>query len=233
LVLNNIFRKRKASSELARLLKEQFKLVPNNVTLYEQALRHSSAKNGNKWNNNERLEFLGDSVLDTVVADILFESHPKATEGELTKMRSAIVSRRRLDLFGKKIGLMELIEKDQKQDLSNSAVCGNALEALIGAIFIDKGFDRTKKAVEFFLSEHLTADEFDQNIKDPKSRLLEWGQKYDREVVFKTTESEEHPKVFEALILIDGTASGAGSGSSKKRAEQSAAAKALEELNDD
>ncbi len=218
---------------MARLLKTQFKIVPNNVALYEQALRHSSAKKGNKWNNNERLEFLGDSVLDTVVADMLFESHQRSTEGELTKMRSAIVSRRRLDQFGKQIGLMELIEKDKKQDLSNSAVCGNALEALIGAIFIDKGFDRTKKVVEFFLSKHLGADEFDKNIKDPKSRLLEWGQKYDRIVSFKTSESEEHPKTFGALILIDGKESGMGSGSSKKRAEQSAAAKVLEDLIDD
>lgn len=230
----NPFRKRKkAKPELAKLLKEHFKITPRDVVLYEQALRHSSANKTDKWDNNERLEFLGDSVLDTVVADLLFERHPKHKEGELTKMRSAVVSRERLDRFGKQIGLMMLVEKDKKQDLNNSAVCGNALEALIGAIYMDQGFDNAKKAIDHFLALHMESDEFDRNIKDPKSRLLEWGQKNDKSVEFKVEDSDKPDRTFLARIMIGGQEVSQGIGSSKKRAEQSAAAKALEDLIDD
>lgn len=218
---------------MAKLLKEHFKIAPRDVALYEQALKHSSANKTDKWDNNERLEFLGDSVLDTVVADLLFERHPKHKEGELTKMRSAIVSRERLDRFGKQIGLMELIEKDKKQDLKNSAVCGNALEALIGAIFMDLGFDRTKKAIDHFLGLHMGSDEFNRNIKDAKSRLLEWGQKNEHTVAFKVEDSIQGDKTFLARVVVNGKEISQGQGSSKKRAEQSAATKALEDLIDD
>ena len=218
---------------MARLLKTHFKVVPNDVLLYEQALRHSSANKGDKWDNNERLEFLGDSVLDTVVADLLFERHPKHKEGELTKMRSAVVSRERLDRFGKQIGLMDLVEKDRKQDLMNSAVCGNAFEALIGAIYMDKGFDKTKKAVHHFLALHMEENEFNRNIKDPKSSMLEWGQKHDKSVEFSVVESDNGDRTFVARLKIGGKEVAIGHGSSKKRAEQSAAAKALNELVDD
>ena len=218
---------------MAKLLREHFKILPRDVALYEQALRHSSANKTDKWDNNERLEFLGDSVLDTVVADLLFERHPKHKEGELTKMRSAVVSRERLDRFGKKIGLMEIIEKDKKQNLNNSAVCGNALEALIGAIYMDLGFDRTKRAIDHFLAIHMESDEFDRNIKDPKSRLLEWGQKHERSIEFRVEESEQEERTFLARVVVDGNDISQGHGSSKKRAEQGAAAKALEDLIDD
>lgn len=218
---------------MAKLLREQFNIVPRDVAFYVQALRHSSANKTDKWDNNERLEFLGDSVLDTVVADLLFERHPKHKEGELTKMRSAVVSRQRLDLFGKKIGLMVLIDKDQKQNLNNSAVCGNALEALIGAIYMDLGFDRTKKAIDHFLAIHMESDEFDRNIKDPKSRLLEWAQKHERSIEFRVEDSDQQEKTFLARVALDNKIVSQGHGSSKKRAEQSAAAKALEDLIDD
>lgn len=233
MALNPFRRRKKLQPELAALLKTHFNISASDAALYELAMTHSSAKKGNNGHNNERMEFLGDSILDAVVTHLLFERHPKVKEGELTKMRSAIVSRNRLNSLGKKIGLMALLDKDKKQNLNNSAVCGNALEALIGAIYLEKGFNRTQKAIEYFLSKHMEAEEFAQSIKDAKSRLLEWGQKNSVDVKFITKENEENNKLFGSVAVVESAEMGAGTGTSKKKAEMQAAAIALGQLIDD
>lgn len=225
MALNPFRRKQKIRPELAKLLRKHFNITAGSEHNYRLALTHSSATKGGS--SNERLEFLGDSILDAVVADLLYERHPTGKEGELTKLRSSIVSRQRLNKLGRVIGLMELLDKDDKQNLQNSSVSGNALEAIVGAIYLDKGFNRAKRAIRFFLEKHLSAEEFSSSVKDAKSLLLEWGQRHGAEVKFITSQCEENNKLFNAVVSVDGQQTGAGKGSSKKKAEKQAAAQAL------
>jgi len=133
-----------------KVLKNLLGFVPGNLSLYKMAFRHKSIalilKNGSK-NNNERLEFLGDAVLGSVVAEVLFKLYPYKDEGFLTEMRSKIVRRANLNQLGRKLGFDELIEFDKKAiniTAKHSSLLGDAFESLVGAIYLDKGYDFTK-----------------------------------------------------------------------------------------
>ncbi len=200
-------------------------ITPGDLALYRQALRHSSAIPEDRPDlpNNERLEFLGDAILDSVIGDLLFRTYPDQGEGFLTRMRSKLVSRAQLNRLASTIGIEQVIESNVARG-QGSSVPGNALEALIGAVFLDKGFERTRRVVVGLIMAHVALEEVAREDKDGKSRLLEWGQKRRRKVEFVVhEEGGGRGKHFRAEVLIDGQVRGSGRGQSKKVAEQDAA----------
>jgi len=184
--------------------------------------------------NNERLEYLGDAVLDTVVADFLFMQYPHKNEGFLSQMRSKIVKRKHLNGLAMKLNLNELLVSNTEAQ-STKHIYGDSFEALIGAIYLDRGFEVTRKSlVKHILKRFVNLEELEKTEADFKSRLIEWAQKNKRDVSFESHivyigESETNPS-FNASITLEGEILSNGIGSSKKEAEQNAAAIALEEI---
>ncbi len=207
--------------------RQKLGLTPGDLALYRQALRHSSAVPEDRPDlpNNERLEFLGDAILDAVVGQFLFNKYPEQGEGFLTRMRSKLVSRHQLNILAKHVEIEKVVESNIGRSHETS-VPGNALEALIGAIFLDKGFDKTNKAVLALIQGNFDLKTVEQEDRDNKSRLLEWGQKKKRKVEFRITEETNRTgrgKTYIAEACVDGQVRGTGKGHSKKKAEQDAA----------
>jgi ribonuclease-3 len=207
--------------------RKNFGLSPGNLAIYRQALRHSSANTdeGPELPNNERLEFLGDAVLDAVIGELLYTTYPDQGEGFLTRMRSMLVSRHQLNILARKVEIERVVESKLGRHQETS-VPGNALEAVIGALFLDKGFDKTRKAVVALLKQHFDLKTIEQEDRDSKSRLLEWGQKKRKKVEFHISEEGgrgDRGKAYVCEVKVEGEVRGTGRGQSKKKAEQEAA----------
>ncbi len=211
---------------------------PKNLNLYRLAFLHASASKESVSKtykeSNERLEFLGDSVLGMITAAYLFKKFPFKDEGFLTEIRSRMVSRESLNVLGRKLGLEEVIEYEnqKKSILSRSSMYGDALEAFIGAIFLDKGFSFTQNfIISKILIQYFDLETVVQNNPNFKSLLIEWAQKEGKKVQF-TLEEEglHHNKEFTALVLLNDEKITEGKGYSKKKAEQTAAMKACDLL---
>jgi ribonuclease-3 len=209
---------------------------PGNISLYRKAFTHSSAaleiKTGVK-DSYERLEFLGDAVLSIVIADYLFKKFPFKDEGFLTKMRSRVVSRAQLNKLSVRFGLQKFIETDFGFNKNNHSVNGDVFEALIGAIYLDKGYDFTLHFVHHkVIPEHLDMEEIENTETDFKSKLIEYAQKEKKVFAFVVVEEvmsgSEKQYVIEARI--DQEVVGKGQSMSKKKAEQIASEKALVHL---
>jgi len=205
---------------------------PGNIALYQMALRHKSmARNGTDTANtsNERLEFLGDALLNAIVAEHLFRRFPYKDEGFLTKMRSKVVSRNHLNSIATKMGLQDMLNKDSG-GYSGSSIYGNALEALIGSIYMDKGFNKTKKFIlDRIFGLYVDLDELENTETDFKSKLIEWAQKEKKHIEFRVMEEARYAsdnKTFSIGVFIDNTIQAQASHFSKKRAEQIASEKA-------
>jgi ribonuclease-3 len=211
---------------------------PSNLELYRLAFLHASASRESVAKSykesNERLEFLGDSVLGMITAAYLFKKFPFKDEGFLTEIRSRMVSRESLNVLGRKLGLEEVIEYEnqRKTSLSRSSMYGDALEAFIGAVYLDKGFGFTQKFVtQKILAQYFDLDIVVQNNPNFKSILIEWAQKEGKKVQFTLDEEGvHHNKEFTAFVLIENEKISEGKGYSKKKAEQNAAMKACEAL---
>jgi ribonuclease-3 len=212
--------------------------TPNNLNLYRLAFLHASASKDSVAKSykesNERLEFLGDSVLGMITAAYLFKKFPFKDEGFLTEIRSRMVSRESLNVLGRKLGLDEVIEYEnqKKTILSRSSMYGDALEAFIGAVYLDKGFAFTQNfIISKILTQYFDLEIVVQNNPNFKSLLIEWAQKEGKKVLFTLDEEGlHHNKEFTAFVLLDGEKISEGKGYSKKKAEQTAAMKACEEL---
>ncbi len=212
-------------------LKNIFGFTPGNVFLYELAFKHKSASNqvvnGYKV-SNERLEYLGDAILGAVVADYLFKRFPYKSEGFLTEMRSRLVSRQQLNKISQKLGLDRLVVIPGNGKAVFRSVNGDAFEALIGAIFLDKGFDFTRKIiVERIIELHIDMDALQNTEGNFKSRLLEWGQKEKKSVDFVLSgeTGEGYNKQYIVEVHVEGIGMATGTDYSIKGAEQLAAEK--------
>jgi len=199
--------------------------IPGNFYLYKLAFIHSSAPlklhNGSLV-NNERLEFLGDAILEAIVSDVIYKQFPYKNEGFLSKVRARIVQRDTLNLIAVNIGIPQLLKSQINKDNNTLNPFGNALEALLGAIYLDKGYNRTKKYV---LKKILS----DSSLTN-KSQILEWGQKNKKEVIFSNEEmsnNHQNEHLFFSTLTIEDQKAGSGKGMSKKEAEQNAAKQAL------
>jgi ribonuclease-3 len=214
-------------------LKNIFGFYPGNIFLYKLALRHRSQaielNNGNRM-SNERLEYLGDAILSAVVADHLFKMFPFKDEGFLTEMRSRIVSRAQLNKLSQKIGIDTLITVSSETNNVYRSMKGDAFEALIGAIYLDKGYNFTRKVIiEKIIKQHFDLNELENNNTNYKSRIIEWSQREKRLVEFLTVNEvgQGYNKQYEVDVLVDKVSMGKGHDYSIKGAEQDAAMKAL------
>ena len=199
---------------------------PRNIQLYEQALLHKSTSvrsDKGRPLNNERLEFLGDAILDAIVGDIVYKRFEGKREGFLTNTRSKIVQRETLNRVAVEIGLDKLIKYTTRQSSHNSYMCGNAFEALIGAIYLDGGFASAKEYIHRFILNDI---EHKQLFYDSKTILQEIIQsRQDGELSYEILKEEgpDHNKSFEVRALVGDQEIGRGKGRTKKAAEQLAA----------
>ena len=208
---------------------------PKNISYYKQAFLHKSVsvkgKDG-KYQNNERLEFLGDAILDAVVGDVVYRHFENKREGFLTNARSKLVQRETLGKLAVEIGLDRLIQSNQQQNNShNSYMAGNAFEALVGAIYLDFGYERCMKFMEKRILNHIIdVDKVAYKEVNFKSKLLEWSQKNRIRLDFKDlhqTTDKDGAHVFHTMVVIEGLECGRGRGYSKKESQQSAAQESL------
>ena len=213
---------------------------PRNIEIYQQALLHksSSIKAGKgRLLNNERLEFLGDAILDAIVADIVYKKFEGKREGFLTNTRSKIVQRETLNRVAVEIGLDKLIKYTTRQSSHNSYMCGNAFEALIGAIYLDRGYRACKKFMEErIINQYLNLEKISRKEVNFKSKLIEWSQKNKFCVEFNQIEqsldSDQNP-IFETQITVENIPAGTGKGYSKKESQQEAAHATLTKIKGD
>jgi len=244
-VISNLFRRihklrvPQRDRDFYNQLNQIFGISPRNLDLYKLAFIHKSASivlSRGKRVNNERLEYLGDAVLDAIVADYLFSQFPNQKEGFLTKMRSKIVSRTSLNQLALDMGLDKLIVSQPNSQNPQKNIYGNALEAMIGAMFIDRGFQFTSNCiVTSILDKYIDLDNLQTIENDYKSRLFEWAQKNKCVLQFQNQEcppSDGYNPHFISTISFNEQMLGEGHGSSKKEAEQNAAMEALTKVDD-
>ena len=219
---------------------DMFGFIPHNIELYKLALIHKSASvvlDNGQHINNERLEFLGDAVLESVSSDYLFIEFPDKNEGFLTQLRSKMVSRQTLNEVAKRIGLDDYVITHSSNNLSQKHIYGDAFEAMMGAIYLDQGYDFVNRLlINRIFVDYIKVGSLLESETDFKSRLIEWCQKNHHTIHFATshdkTYSSTHP-FFYSKVLIDNMEVGYGAGDSKKEAEQRAAHSVSLGLNDD
>lgn len=218
------------NKDIQSFVRKSFGFSPKDTSLYEQALRHSSAATSIKpglKNSNERLEYLGDAILDSIVAHYLFNKYPLIPEGELTKMKSKVVRRENLNILGYSLNLQELLELNLGKQEMHDSIVGNAMEAIIGAIYLDKGYDVTRNIVLKLLKKHGLDTKIHDDV-DYKSKLHEWSQKHRKELSYRVLNhaNKNGNSYYKIAVFVDDQQFGVGEGSSKKSAEQRAAKEA-------
>jgi ribonuclease-3 len=227
--------------ELRREIYRITSIRPNNIKLYKQAFRHASASRqiqGTKIkNSNERLEYLGDAVLNAVVAHLLFLKFPFKDEGFMTQLRSKIVSREQLNNIARKTGITSLIDLDKKMGHNRNrlkSMPGNALEAFLGALFLDKGYNATEKYIsQKLIDVYLDVDTLVHTETNFKSRIINWCQKEGKTIVFENIDTlvgKHNQKQFKVQVKINEQAYGIGLDYNKRKAEQEAAEKTCAQL---
>ena len=213
---------------------------PRNIRFYEQALLHKSTSIRSEKGrplNNERLEFLGDAILDAIVGDIVYKHFEGRREGFLTNTRSKIVQRETLNKLAVEIGLDKLVKYSTRSSSHNSYMYGNAFEAFIGAIYLDQGYERCKQFMEKkILKNYIDLDKMSRKEVNFKSKLIEWSQKTKMEVSFELIEQfldQDYNPMFHTEVRIESLSAGTGTGYSKKETQQNAAQMALKKIKSD
>ncbi len=226
--------------ELYLSLKKILTFSPHDMELYKQALLHRSMLKKDSHGhmvNNERLEFLGDAIIEAVVSNYLFKKYGDEQEGFLTTMRSKMVRRSTLGQISKKIGLDQLVKSCVSIEAHNCYIGGNAFEALVGAVYLDRGYRCCQR---FFVSlierGYLDTNRLERNEQNFKSHLLEWGQKYHLNIEFKTEVQNDSPVAktppFVAKVIVEDHVMGKGRGYSKKESHQQAAKHVLQRMRE-
>lgn len=200
---------------------------PRNLNLYNQALQHASLS-AKIEDTNERLEFLGDAVLDMVVADLLYEQNPTATEGEMTQRRAEIVKRKNLNALADRIGLTQRVKC--RENLGGENLGGNALEAVVGAIYKDRGYKAARAFVKatIFDAHHLV-----EHYTESKQNLAVWCQKNNKQLEYKLLKEErlaDNKHLFVVAVVVDGVEVSQAVGQNKREAQRHAAEQALKRI---
>lgn len=228
------FLKPSAKSSFKKQVENIISIKIRNVDLFEIALSHRSIKDSNS-SNNERLEFLGDAVLSSIVADYLFKRYPIKDEGFLTEMRSKMVNRQQLNDIAIKMGIKHLmIYNKLDATLKNSQIFGNTLEAIIGAIYLDKGYEKTQVwVVKQVILPHMYVDSLEAIDINLKNKLIGWANKQNKQLVFDLADERKEGarKIFTINILIEEEIVASGTSFSKKDASLIATQIAIEKLN--
>ncbi len=229
---------RSKDKPLSEFIHNDFGFYPRNISLYQLAFTHKSASEssiGSYKVSNERLEYLGDAILSSVVADYLFRLFPTKPEGFLTEMRSRIVSRASLNKLSQKLGFERVIHYSHDIHSNFKSLGGNAFEAFVGALYLDRGYNFTKHIIiDRIIKVHIDLEQLEQTDVNFKSKLLEWAQKGRHQVVFKNQNEKSPDRLYHITAVIDGIEYGKGADYSIKGAEQLASEKTwqmLEEKN--
>ena len=232
--IKDFFKSQNKTREFKKQLSNILGFTPGDVALYKTALSHRSVREGAD-ENNERLEFLGDAVLSSVVAHYLFRKYPYKGEGFLTEMRSKMVNRQQLNDIALKMGLKKLTRYNKFDNaLKSSQIFGNTLEAVVGAVYIDKGYKETQKwVVKQIIIPHLFVNDLELIDINLKNRLIGWASKNGKTIDFETlSEKHEHGRrVFTIGVVINGEIISEAKGFNKKDASQIAAQIAVEKLS--
>ena len=229
--INYIFGNEK---KLRKNLKKILGFFPKKISYYQTAFLHKSATytdHTGKIVNNERLEYLGDAILDAVIGDFLFNKFPYKDEGFLTQTRSKIVNKDNLFFLANKINLDKFIVINVNQSISKKNILGDAFEAFIGAIYLDKGYYKTYKfIIKTVIKKHIDLKQLINTDTNYKSQIVEWGQKYHIKLIFETKLEHSDSNRFRSTIVLNDKIYGDGFGFSKKDAEQEAAKKAMNKI---
>ena len=208
---------------------------PSNLSLYRNAFVHRSATYNNHKGeiiNNERLEFLGDAILDAIISEYLYKKYPNEHEGFLTKTRSKIVNTKKLASISHEFQLFRFLQTHTEHKLNKEHLCADTFEAFIGAIYLDKGYRRTKKfVINRIVKEIIDLNSLIQIETNHKSSLIEWSQKKNKIIIFETTEHKDELNIFVAKVLLDKKEIAEGYGKTKKEAEQMSALLAMKKIN--
>lgn len=227
------------NSQFRRAIYDILGYYPHNLDLYREALAHKSRqyrgqRGQDKPVDNERLEFLGDAILEATVSDVVYRHFPGKREGFLTNTRSKLVQRDTLNKLAARMGILDLIHSNTHASTHNSYMGGNAFEALVGALYLDRGYKAVQNFVESKMMDSRTLDIDDTAKKETnfKSKLLEWAQKNKLKIEFRIDRegTEGSSPIFETSVTIEGVLAGTGKGYSKKKAEQETAQNALSRL---
>jgi len=222
----------KTNIELSTFLLKTLGYRPNNIELFEKSFMHKSHSNSiTGVESNERLEYLGDRVLDLIVAQYLFERFPQKDEGELTKIKSKIVSRKMLGTIGTKMGLINHIKYSTSRSINTLTLEGNAFEALIGALYLDSNFETTQNVfLNYILRKYIDVNKVIRENVDFKSTILIWCQKNKLPIDFTLTEeaSKSNKFIYKVIVKINNKDWGMGTGKNKKEAEQAASKETIE-----
>lgn len=221
------------NQKLATFVKNIFGFYPENIFLYELAFRHKSKAVVNRGikKTNERLEYLGDAILGAVIADYLFKKFPNKEEGFLTEMRSKMVSREHLNKLSHRLGFSNFVRADVHASNFNRSLEGDAFEAFIGALYLDKGYRFTRKIIlKKIISCHVDIESLMNTEINFKSKVIEWGQKEKHEIEFRMVEEvgNGYGKHYVVYLLVDQQKVSSGEDYSIKKAEQNAAANFLQ-----
>lgn len=216
------------------LIKNILGISPGPISIYKTALNHRSVKEGSD-ENNERLEYLGDAVLSTVIADYLYKKYPYKDEGFLTEMRSKMVNRQQLNDIAVKMGLKKITQYNKfDSSLKSSQIFGNTLEAVVGAVYLDKGYKKTCTWVlKQIIIPYMFVDDLESIDINLKNKLIGWASKNGKSLHFETLEEklEGNRRVFTIAAKLDGELISQGKGYNKKDASQIAAQLAISILN--
>lgn len=219
--------------QLSAQLEHLLGFTPKHLPYYQLALMHRS-RNDELARNNERLEFLGDAMLGAIVGEYLFKKYPTQPEGYLTEMRSRIVRRETLNNVAMRMGMNKLVQyNNQDRGLDRSHIFGNAFEALVGAVYLDQGYARTRTfIIKQFLHSYIDIEMIASTDTNYKNQLLNWAQRNRKIISFEPIEEKREGarKAFTIGIILDGVMLCSGTGYNKKYAGQEAAKKALEML---
>lgn len=232
-LINRILNKNSSDRQLLLQLEHLLGFTPGNMVYYQLAFMHRS-KPEDANNSNERLEFLGDAILGAIVAEYLFKKYPYQPEGYLTELRSRIVRRETMNNVALRMGLNKMVQYNQNdRGLSRSHIFGNALEALIGAVYLDQGFINTRKFIlNQIIRAYIDLDTMESTDTNYKNQLLSWAQRQSSVLTFDTLDEKMDGtrKLFTVGIMIDGNLVAEGTGFNKKEAGQVAAQNALKVL---
>jgi ribonuclease III len=210
---------------------------PLNLSLYRLAMTPASLGEESVKGfriSNERLEFLGDAILGSVIAEHLFQKFPYRDEGFLTETRSKLVNRETLNDIGIKIGLKKTLEfvLGSRQFTGNKSLYGDILEAFVGAVYLDRGYRFTQKFILKRILIHMDLEGMISTVSNFKSKIIEWSQKENKEIEYKVVQinGNQRYKEFVVELLIEGNPVSQGKGPTKKKAEQEASKNACDQL---
>jgi ribonuclease-3 len=236
-LVKNLFKPSKSKEELELIgfILKKFGYRPKELKYFFKAITHKSFRNQEIEFSNERLEFLGDAVLDSVVADYLFVKFEDEDEGYLTRIKSKIVNRKTLSDIGEAMNIREILRYNQARSINLNTLEGNAFEAILGAIYLDGGYDSVKKSVQnYVFRNYVNINRLLEEEIDFKSKLFIWCQKKKLQLSFDVLKEVNTGSgwVYEVEVEINGKKYGRGKGGAKKLAEQVAAKETLELLGE-